>query len=185
MRKFILGGGLATVSLSAYANGGGPLLLIVNSMLFTYGQVWILGIETFLFQRVFYGTKLLTVFKWVFLGNLISTMVGAFLAPLVWAAAFGFLGHSLWDNEIGKILFALGTWVAGDNSPHPNLAKTATLVGFALAYFITVHIERKVFEVAIRRGELSQCDNLLKFCYGVNAISYAGLIGMFIYHAEW
>ena len=185
MEKLIIGLVLLGFSASTYANGGGPLLLIVNFMLFTYGQVWILSIETFLFQKVFRGAKFSVILKWVFLGNLASTLVGALLAPLVWAAIFGFLGNSLWDSEVGKILFALGTWIAGDNSPHPNLAMAASVVGFVVAYFITVYIERRVFIRATNKGELPATEELLKYCYGVNAVSYAGLIGLFVYYAKW
>lgn len=185
MERIVIGLMLFGLSASAYANGGGPLLLIVNFMLFTYGQVWILGIETLLFQKVFRGAKFTVVLKWVFLGNLASTLIGALLVPLVWAAIFGFLGNSLWENEVGKVLFALGTWIAGDNSPHPKLAMAASIVGFVVAYFITVYVERKVFVHAMNKGELPAKDDLLKYCYGVNAVSYAGLIGLFLYYAEW
>ena len=185
MDKLLIGIALFLIALPSYADGGGPLLLIVNFLLFTYGQVWILSIETFAFHKVFSNSKIITIFKWVFFANLASTLIGALIAPLIWAAIFGALGQSLWENEIGKILFAFGTWVAGDNSPHPNLAIGVSIAGFIVTYFLTVYIERWVFMKAIIKNQLPKIDNLLKHCYLINGVSYAGLITLFFYYSEW
>ena len=118
-----------------YADGGGPLLLIVNFMLFTYGQVWILLSETLVLRKAFQTSTITSVIRWVFLANLTSTLIGALLAPLIWAAVFGLIGYSVWDNELGNMLAAIGTWIVGDNSPHPNVATGVSLLGFILTFF--------------------------------------------------
>jgi len=185
MGKVLVGLALLLIATPTYADGGGPLLLIVNFMLFTYGQVWILSIETIAFRKVFINSRLIQIFKWVFFANLASTLLGALLAPLLWAAIFGFLGKSLWENEIGKILFAVGTLIAGDNSPHPKLAIGVTIIGFVVTYLLTVYIENWVFRRAIFKKSLPNAANLLKNCYVINGISYIGLIILFFVFSDW
>ncbi|OZB82629.1 MAG: hypothetical protein B7X28_03315 [Halothiobacillus sp. 13-55-253] len=185
MEMLLLGIVVLLVAQSAYADGGGPLLLLMNFMLFTYGQVWILLSETLVFKKVFPASPTSAVIKWVVLANLASTLVGALLAPLVWAAVFGLLGHSLWDNEIGKWLFAIGTWIAGDNSPHPNVAIGVSMVGFILTFFLTVYIEKRVYVKAISKNELPVAESLLSRCYLANGISYAGLVLLFLMFTDW
>lgn len=171
----------------AYADGGGPLLLIINFYLFTVGQVWILLAEfTYLF-RVFPSLKKRLILKWVLIINFASTALGAILLPFLWAAVFGLLASipGIADSNIGGIFWATGTWILGDHSPYPWLAMTVSGILFVATYFVTVLVEYRL----LRRFTKSQGETTtpitIRQCYVLNLISYSGLIVLFALGAQW
>ncbi len=131
-----------------FADGGGPILLLVNGLFFSIGQIWILFFEFMFLKKLFDDYSHLNtnpynkrkVFKITFIMNLYSTILGAILLPFI-LAAVTYLAYIKMDNDIGDILFAVGTWIAGDHTPHPGIAIVATVIGFIITYFLTVFLQ--------------------------------------------
>ena len=173
---------LALVPTVALADGGGPILLIVNGFLFTVGQIWILFAESYYLARCAPAVPKWRVFKLIVWINLASTVGGALLLPLLWAAVFAALAAlGPWrDSTIGGVLIALGTWVAGDNSPFPWLALASSSVLFVGTYFATVWIEYRLLQRWSTSNGIPLANNVLRLSYKMNAISYVGLIVLFV-----
>jgi hypothetical protein len=172
---------VALMPIPAFADGGGPLLLIFNGFLFTFGQAWILLAEFVYLAKRAPAVPKGKLAKWVLGANLVSTLGGAFLIPLLWGAVFGFLSYvGPWrDSDFGGFLIAFGTWVAGDNSPYPQLAMFMSGLLFIATYFATVWIEYRLLLRWDSAKELTT-HNALRTVYTMNAISYAGLVILFI-----
>lgn len=171
----------------AYADGGGPLLLLINFYLFTIGQGWILLSEFLYLIRVWPNLKKALVFKWTLFANLASTALGALLLPFLWAAIFGLIASipGLSDSNLGGVFWATGTWILGDNSPYPWLAMTVSGVLFVVTYFVTVLVEYRL----LKRFTYSQGAEVapisIKQCYLLNLISYSGLVALFALGIQW
>lgn len=165
---------------AAGANAGGPILLMINMLLFSFGQIWIVFSETVYLKRLHKEQTIKEVVKVVALMNLSSTLAGALLFPFLLALvgiAGAFLTGLPATKPLGEYLFALGTWVVGDNSPHAGIALTAAAIGFVVTYFLTVWIEFRYLE---RKNASSTFPpTSLKHCYLLNGISYAGLVLLF------
>ncbi len=161
-----------------HADGGGPILLFINGFLFTVGQVWIVGIEWLLMSRRFEmpAGRLLWI---VFLVNLLSAAVCAVGIPMMWAGltfVVGLVGSLAGGDGGGAdLILALGTWIAGDNPPHPEVAVWAAGIGFVVTYPPTV-----VFEWWVLRhwlaSDLDTGKGFLRFMVFVNLVSYVGLV---------
>ena len=171
----------------AYADGGGPLLLIVNFYLFSVGQVWILVAEFLYLKRVWPSLKKALVFKWIFLANLASTVLGAFLLPFLWAAVFGLLASipGVSERDLGGVFWATGTWILGDHSPYPWLAMTVSGVLFVLTYFVTVIVEYRLLNRFAKNQEAGVASISINQCYMLNIISYSGLVVLFALGTQW
>ena len=158
----------------ALADGGGPILLLLNFPLFTVGQIWIVAVEWVLLRpRIQVAPS--TLFKWILLANLASAALCALGLPFVWAVMTAVLSSMVWDTEAGKLVFAIGTWIAGDESPHPTLALWATGVGFIVTFFPTVFIEWRLIRRWLAREE-GQPPGLLRSVVRANLVSYLGLV---------
>lgn len=186
-RKSTLASSVFIVPAIAYADGGGPLLLIINFYLFTVGQVWILVSEFLYLVRAWPGLKKALVFKWTLFANLASTALGAFLLPFLWAAVFGLLASipGVSESDIGGVFWAAGTWILGDNSPYPWLAMTVSGVLFVLTYFVTVQVEYRLLRRFINTPEAGMAQISIRQCYMLNLISYSGLIILFALGTQW
>ena len=173
---------LALVPTMALANGGGPILLIVNGFLFTIGQIWIVLAEFFYLARRAPNVPKWRLLKLVVGINVASTLGGALLLPLLWAAVFAALSAlGPWrDSTFGGVLIALGTWVVGDNSPFPWLALASSSVLFVGTYFATVWIEYRLMQRWSISNRLSLATDVLSLSYRMNALSYLGLIILFV-----
>jgi heme exporter protein D len=186
-RKRILALSAFFVPAIAYADGGGPLLLIINFYLFTVGQVWILLAEFLYLIRVWPGLKKALVFKWTLFANLASTALGAFLLPFLWAAVFGLLASipGVSESDLGGVFWATGTWILGDHSPYPWLAMTVSGVLFVLTYFVTVLVEYRLLKRFTKNQEAGVAQISIKQCYLLNLISYSGLVVLFALGTQW
>lgn len=164
--------------LSAYADGGGPLLLIANAYIFTFGQVWIIGVESFLIYKYFDHLSYKKSLTLTITINFVSTILGAIILPFLFAAVTNILSNSLAEvnRTLSDFIFAFGTWIAGDHSPNIGLAKAMTIVGFFVTYFITVLMEYFVLIKYLKKYKLHIPHDLLKFSFKLNGISYIGLI---------
>lgn len=171
----------------ASADGGGPLLLIINGYLFTAGQAWILLVEFLYLIRVWPALGKGLVFKWTLYANLASTLLGALLLPLLWAAVFGLLASlpPVADTELGGLFWATGTWILGDHSPYPWLAMTASGVLFVVTYFVTVQVEFRLLGRLAGGQEPVVAPISIKQCYLLNLVSYSGLVVLFVLGTQW
>ncbi|MBU1085942.1 MAG: hypothetical protein KKD05_00305 [Candidatus Omnitrophica bacterium] len=160
-----------------FADGGGPILLLINVYAFSLGQVWIIAAE---FAYLFLLLKNLSLSKLkileiTFVMNLLSTLLGAMLFPLL-LAIVTLPGVFYMNTKWGGLLMAMGTWVAGDHSPHSNVAIAAAAVGFFITFFLTVWIE---YQYLKQLAQKQQIKVKFKHCVYFNLISYAGLIVLF------
>jgi hypothetical protein len=160
----------------AYADGGGPLLLLFNLPLFTVGQLWIVGVE-WLLLRTRITVPGSTLLWWVVAANLLSAAICAFGLPILWAALTAFASVVAGDSELGRVLTALGTWFVGDRSPYPRLAVIAAGVGFVVTFLPTVWIELRFLRRMLEKRD-QQVPGLTRCVVVANLASYAGLVVM-------
>ena len=170
---------LILMAVPASADGGGPILLLVSLYLFVVGQVWIVLSEFIYLKLLHRQESARSVLKVVVLMNLISMVLGGLALPFL-LAAVGFLGILMQGNptfnSFGEYLFAAGTWVVGDNSPHRILVLISTGMGFVGTYFITVYVERWYLNRRTQKYAFPRTS--LVHCYYINAISYLGLMAL-------
>jgi hypothetical protein len=158
----------------AFADGGGPLLLLISLPLFTLGQVWILASEWIVLRRKL-PVDPLRLLKWVVGANLISAAVCSIGLPLIWAGVTAAISYLAQGTEFAGIALASGSWIVGDNSPYPNLALAATAVGLIATFFPTFWVEwRLIRRWASSDGETP--EGLRGIVLVMNAISYLGLV---------
>ncbi|MBN1254427.1 MAG: hypothetical protein JXA50_04070 [Deltaproteobacteria bacterium] len=169
-----------------FADGGGPILLIVNSYAFIVGQAWIL-LSEFIYLIILLRPISLPkgkIFKITFIMNLLSTIVGALLFPFL-LALVTLPGTFYMNTKWGGLLMALGTWVAGDDSPYPKVAIGATITGLIITYILTVWIEYKYLNRLSKKRQIEFGNNLLKHCIFFNMVSYIGLIALFFIFSKF
>jgi len=172
---------LALVALPARADGGAPLLLLINLYVFSFGQVWIIASEFFCVRGKLLVLSRQRLLGWVTVTNLVSTAVGALIIPFIWAVLFLILSGIGSPNlpTLEGALAAIGTWIIGDNSPFVWLAFTASAVLFVLTYFVTVWLEYRIFVFLLARAQLAAPADLRRTVAIMNLISYIGLVVLF------
>jgi len=162
-----------------FADGGGPILLIFNTYAFIVGQIWILLTEFLYLYRMLkpINLKKKEIFKITFIINILSTLVGALLFPFL-LALVTLPGVFYMQTKWGGLLMALGTWIAGDHSPYPEVAIGATILGLIVTYGLTVYIEYKYLKKLFIKKQIEFQGKLLKHCFIFNIISYSGLVAL-------
>jgi len=165
--------------LSCLADGGGPILLLINAYVFSAGQVWIILSEFIYLFILFKPFPKLKILKLTLIMNLLSTFLGAILFPLL-LALVTIPGLVYMKTNWGGLLMALGTWIAGDNSPHPKIAIGAMIAGFFITFILTVYIEYKYLKYQSKSEQIPLIKNQLSHSIYFNCLSYAGLILMFL-----
>jgi len=173
--------------ISAYAAGGGaPLLLLADFYLFSVGQIWMVGVKFFCLVRLWPERPRGEIFLWTLTVNLISTLLGAFLFPFLWAAFFGLAASipGISEHEISKILMAAGTWIDGDHSVYDGLATGISVFLFILIYFMTVRLEYRLLKHYASGRELRR-PITLRHVYRMNLFAYAGLVALFFAGIGW
>jgi len=172
-----------SLPLLAFADAGGPLLFLLNSYLFTIGQVWIILSEyTFLHYRLPSVRNGRLLFRIIYM-NFITTIIGALLIPLLLSLGFMYLGLSV-DNSnpiLSGILFALGTWVWGDHTPNIGIVYGSAGVIFIGTFFLTVWLEYKLMKLWSKGDIFPREKRYLSLSYQVNLISYFGLIVLILF----
>ncbi len=155
-------------------------MLIVNAYAFILGQVWILLSEYIYLAVLLKSTSLSkgNILKFTFIMNILSTIVGALLFPFL-LALVTLPGIFYMETKWGGLLMALGTWIAGDNSPYPEVAMGSTIAGFIITFILTVWIECKYLRRLSQKRQIEFGNNLFKHCICLNIISYVGLITLF------
>ncbi len=164
-----------------YADGGGPLLLIINFMYFLYGSVWIL-LSEWIVYRYKGNIPWKTAFWDVLIVNALSTIVIGLGFPFLIAllsGAFGFTGGRE-STDIGGLFLAIGTWIVGDNSPYPKVAITMTCVWLVVTFVLTVYFETWLLSKRwAKRGFVAPIKPLVLNWYA-NCLSYVGLLILLI-----
>lgn len=170
----------------AFADGGGPLLLLIDFYIFSVGQVWIVAAEFFYLAKIWQDLSRMIIAKWTILTNLISAILGAMIFPFLWSALFGLLSivPGISGHEAEKILMAIGTWLVGDNSKYAWLAMAASAILFAATYFVTVKIEYLLLNYFMQEDERPE-PITMKQVYIMNLISYIGLVVLFAAGMLW
>ena len=160
---------------TALADGGAPLLLLVNLQLFLYGMILIIYEEWRIYKYMF-DIKPGRAFADVLIINIASTVVIGFCVPLLIAIVSG-IGSEL-GGEMGDYILASGTWVIGDNSPHPDIALIATGVWFIVTFFLTVYFELWVLKKMWKKREFNTANKFKKWSWTANIVSYGTLVSI-------
>ena len=158
---------------TAYANGGGPLLLFLNAGIFIVGQVWIIGAETYVYMNKAKLSRKESLFQVVGV-NLISTIVVGLGFPFM-LAVIGGIGSFL-PEPVGPYFFLLGTWVV-DKVPYDiELLPYVMGIGFLVTYFLTVYFEAWCLETYWNRRKIETAITAKNLSWYANTFSYIGLI---------
>lgn len=168
----------------AFADGGGPLLLIFNYMAFLYGSILIILVEWFLYCRLASAPRK-EAFWDSLIANVLSTLIIGFGLPLVIATITMLVDvpalKKLIPLDISHVLLALGTWVY-EGAEYPKLTNTMTVFWLVVTFFLTVWYEAKILRKRwIRRGFVGKI-NPVQLSWYCNSITYAGL---FIFFLVW
>lgn len=172
--KLSLASAILALPMLASANGGGPLLVIFSLYIFIYGQVWILGTETYIFIKET-GVKTAMAFKQVFFANLVSTLLIGIAFPLLLATITYAATSS--PGPFGDILSAVGTW-AYDSAPYGEFVFPITLVWIVVSFLMTMYCERKFYLWYWQRTNFSFDLPINKFILKMHLVSYAGLVAL-------
>ncbi len=161
---------------AAFADGGGPLLLIFNFLAFLYGSILIILVEWFLYVRLAAVPRELAFFD-ALVTNILSTLVVGFGFPFV----IGFIGYlgSVVSPEVGEVSMALGTWVY-ENMKYPKLSFSMTALWLIVTFFLTVRYEAKIIRNRWAGREFTGKIRPEKLSWYCNSITYAGLFIFFL-----
>lgn len=161
----------------AFADGGGPLLLIFNFLAFLYGSILIVLVEWFLYVRLASVPRDLAFWDSL-VANVLSTIVVGFGLPLAIGLISSF-GHFITWGGFGDVLLALGTWAYG-GIKYPKLSLTMTAFWLVVTFFLTVWYEAKILRKRWdRRGFVGKIKPV-KLSWYCNSITYAGLYIVFL-----
>ena len=167
---------------TTYADGGGPLLLIINGMTFIYGGIVIIGVEWLIYVRWAKIPKS-AAFVDALITNLVSTAVIGFGVPLFIAAISGALSAVL-PETIGSYAMAMGTWVY-DGLPFPKVMWTSTIFWWITTFFLTIYVEKRVLMKRWKSRNYEAAWSARVLSWRSNAITYLGLfmiiVGFFLY----
>ena len=155
-----------------WANGGGPLLLVISGSAFIFGQIWILFIATLILNKAS-GLHPKTSFKHVFFANLVSTVFVGIGFPLLLAIITA-LGMEL-PQPFGGYASALGTWIY-DSAPYTEFLGYITLFWLFVTFVLTVFCEKAFYRWYWRKVEFAPSFSLNKFIWQAHAASYTGLL---------
>jgi hypothetical protein len=163
----------------AFADGGGPLLLIVNFLAFLYGSILIILVEWLLYVRLASVPKG-PAFWDSLVTNLLSTVVVGFGFPFVIGLISWFGLFIPWG--VGDILLALGTWVY-EGIKYPKLSMSMTAFWLLVTYFLTVRYETKILRKRWEKRGFTGKMTPEKLNWICNSVTYAGLFIFFL--AAW
>jgi hypothetical protein len=156
----------------AYANGGGPLLLIINVSTFLFGSLWIIGIEGLLYKKIAKLTIKESFFEALII-NLISTIVIGIGFPLI-LAIIGYAGSML-PKPFNNYFLLLGTWVFEGIQYKGNSLLIVVVLGFIITYLLTVPFEAWCLKKYWNKKQIKVEITANKLSWICNSISYVGL----------
>jgi hypothetical protein len=166
----------------ALADGGGPLLLIINGMAFHYGGILIIATEWFIY---FQWAKIpkYEAFWDALLVNLISTLLVGFGVPLLIALISVGVGAIL-PNTINSYALALGTWV-WEGLPFPKVMWASTIFWWIITFILTVIVERKTLERRWISRNYKPVISARNLSWRSNGLTYFGLLIVIVGSIIW
>jgi hypothetical protein len=161
----------------ALANGGGPLLLIVNGLAFLYGSVLIVLLEWAIY---WWSAKVPAsdAFLDALIVNLYSTVVVGLALPLG-IGLVGALG-ALLPEPVGEFFWAFGTWIY-EGVKYPKLTIAFTFLWLIVTYLLTVKYESHVLRVRWARRGLEPLISARAVSWRANSLTYAGLFAFLLF----
>lgn len=177
------------LSSSAFADGGGPLILFVSPGLFVVTSVFIVLVEM-VFIKVMLGVDCADAFKKALVINVKSSFVvgGGVILLAISSSLIGMLAMNVAgvDNErIKNVIEGLGTWVY-DNSTAIKYAKLGLLFWMMVSFFATVKYEEALLRKACR--EANRRHVIAKTAWMMNAATYflmMAVLAVLIYRANF
>lgn len=162
---------------ACFANGGGPLLLLISGSAFLYGQLWIIVSETVVYHKLT-GLEARVALKQVFLVNPVSTLVVGLGFPFLLAAltaAGMFLPAPFKD-----ISSLLGTW-AYENASYTELLGLYTVLWLLVTFVLTIDCERWHLTKIWNKSGFSPSISVTGLMVRAHLVSYLGLFGIILY----
>jgi len=156
---------------AALADGGGPLLLLLNGPAFFYGSILIVVAE----WGVYYWQARIPAaeaFMDALVVNSLSTVVIGFLFPMA-IAAIGMVG-TLLPGRVGQLFLAVGTWIYS-GSAYPRLAIGLTLMWFLISFLLTVAFETRLLSRRWASRGVAPCISARRLSWRSNVLTYTGL----------
>ena len=163
---------LLMLAANAYANGGGPLLLIFNFMAFAFGSIVIIAVEAFTY-RALAKLELSQAIKDAFWVNLWSTLIIGFGFPFLISSLAGIVGEIY--EPAADYALAVGTWIF-DGIKHPKLTIAFVYLWLVVAYFLTVFLESVVLSKRWRKRKQNSPVTAERINWIGNTITYLLLI---------
>lgn len=164
----------------AWADGGAPLLLIINWLAFLYGFIFIVVIESVIYSRLCKASLTRSLLNMT-LVNLVSTcLIGLGLPFLV-----GFLSMSIGSASGGRadLVLAFGTWFRGP-SRYSGVMLWATVFWFLVTYLATIYFEAWQIAWQWKRRSFKSPVSARKLSWIVNSSTYF-LIALFTLLTWW
>lgn len=167
---------------TARADGGGPLLLIINGLAFLYGGILIVLVEWLIYVRCAGIEKMRALWDSLIV-NVVSTAAVGFGLPLAVAAVSGVAGVAL-PRSIGSYASALGTWIY-EGASFPKLTFASTAFWWIVTFFLTVYAEKKVLQKLWRRRQFSPAISAAALSWKSNLVTYSGLLIIIVGTIMW
>jgi len=163
---------LLLVSSSARADGGGPLLLIINGMAFAFGFVAIVAVEWVLLVT---WTSLPTRAAFIDSAfvNTVSTAIVGFGVPIL-VAVVSALVSMPFPDPVMSFALALGTWVF-DNMKFPKVMYASLIFWWIVTFVLTVKLEAWLLERRWRKREFISPMPPGRVSLRINTVTYVGL----------
>lgn len=160
---------------TAYADGGGPLLLIINGLAFLYGGIIIVLVE-WLIYILWAKIPKRDAFFDALTANLISTVLIGFGVPFL-VAALSFGVGAILPTTISAYALALGTW-AYEGVIFPNVMFASTFFWWVVTFFLTVYVEKKVLQHRWKSRQFVAAKSARSLSWVSNTITYLGLLAV-------
>lgn len=157
----------------AYANGGLPLLLVIDVVAFAYGGIVVLLIEGLIYFRLG-KLPLKDAFALALFVNFVSTLTVGVLFPFAIALIFGIVG-TLVGGTIGSTLISVGTWVIGRDDPEGKVSMAYTYFWLGVAFLLTVVQEDRLLATAWKSEAAEPVISITALSWCANAASYIAL----------
>lgn len=167
---------------TARADGGGPLLLIINGLAFIYGGILIVLVEWLIYVRYARIEKKRALWDSLIV-NAVSAVTVGFGLPLAVAAVSGLAGVAL-PRTIGSYAAALGTWIY-EGVSFPRLTFASTAFWWVVTFFLTVYVEKLVLQKLWRRRQFSPAISASALSWKSNLVTYSGLLIVIIGAIVW
>ena len=157
----------------AYADGGGPLLLIMNGITFLYGGILIVIVEWLIY---IYWAKIpkLPAFWDALIANIASTLLVGFGLPLLIAAVSAAASFAL-PPALGDYALALGTWVY-EGAHFPKLIMASIYFWYFVTFFLTVFVETIALKKLWKERQYEAVKSACSLSWISNAVTYFGLL---------